>query len=222
MIDCPNGMMRDRLPDLLHGRLGAAERAEVEAHVRGCAECEAELALLAELRGVLHAAPAVDTAAIVAALPPAASRSSVHASRTRWSAWRAAAAIALVAGGTSIVVMRTSQAPSSDVRPVAVATAPSSQLPATPVVTTPAPRATPEHEEQPVVTATPGAAHHDAAVTAVAHPRELAVGGASVGDLSDQELSALLSEMESLDATPSLEVEGGIPVTPVAPGKEGA
>lgn len=217
MIDCPNGMMRDRLPDLLHGRLDAAERAEVEAHVRGCAECEAELALLAELRTSLRTAPAVNTAAIVAALPAPPARASIRADRTRWSHWRAAAAIALVAGGTSLVVMRSSQEQSPVAQPATVATAhptESATVVAPVAVARPATGAPSPVPEQRVASSHSGEAP-------TVRPRELAVGVASVAELSDQELSALLSDMESLDATPSLEVEGGLPVTPALPGKDG-
>ena len=69
MTDCPNVEMRERLPDLLHGRLEGAARVEVQAHLATCAACAAELALLQEARRVLDRAPAVDVARIVAALP---------------------------------------------------------------------------------------------------------------------------------------------------------
>ena len=32
MTDCPNAEIRDLLPDLVHGRLDAAARADVERH----------------------------------------------------------------------------------------------------------------------------------------------------------------------------------------------
>lgn len=36
MTDCPRADMRDLLPDLMHGALDAAARAEVERHVMTC------------------------------------------------------------------------------------------------------------------------------------------------------------------------------------------
>jgi anti-sigma factor RsiW len=102
MTDCPNGEIRDLLPDLLHDRLPADVRREVEAHVRGCDDCRAELALLGAMRSSLRRAPAVDAAAIAAAIP--AYRAPV---RRSWGGWRAAAAIVvLAAGGTSVAVLQ--------------------------------------------------------------------------------------------------------------------
>src|SRR5690349_15845135 len=105
MTECPNGDIRDLLPDLLHGRLGAAERADVEAHLRGCEECRDELELLRTMRSVLGRAPAVDVDAIVAGIP--AYRVPVKRTSRSWGGWRVAAAVTLLAaGGTSVVVAR--------------------------------------------------------------------------------------------------------------------
>lgn len=69
MTDCPMGELRDQLPLLASGGLEAAEAARVRAHVSGCADCRAELALLETLRARFVAAtPAVDVAAITAAV----------------------------------------------------------------------------------------------------------------------------------------------------------
>ena len=35
MIDCPNGGVRDALPDYLNDRLDAARRRQVESHLGG-------------------------------------------------------------------------------------------------------------------------------------------------------------------------------------------
>jgi len=121
MTDCPNGDIRDLLPDLLHGRLGEVERAEVEAHLRECADCRDELELLRGMRGALRRVPAVDVDAIVAGIPPYRVPVQRIPSRS-WSGWRIAAAVTLLAaGGTSVVVARNgSERPS----PVASAPAP--------------------------------------------------------------------------------------------------
>jgi anti-sigma factor RsiW len=105
MIDCPNGAIRDQLPDYLHDELPAAARASVAAHVAGCAACSAELALLSELRGSMQdAAPVVDVDAVVAALPsPQRKREGarpVTPSRWRQLNWRIAASIAVLAAGS--------------------------------------------------------------------------------------------------------------------------
>lgn len=190
MTDCPNGDMRDLLPDLLHDRLAPEVRREVEAHLSACEDCRAEVALLGAMRSTLRRVPPVDVAAIAAAIPPYRAPT-----RRSWGGWRAAAAVVLVAGGTSVAVLQ-----SRDAAPLigdsAVAVAPrttDSTLPptiSTPTVGTPV--------------ATPA-------------PRELALGGAAVSDLDDSELSTLLADLQTLDAVPSTEVETTVPATSLHP-----
>src|SRR5215831_11581208 len=110
MSDCPNAEIRDLLPDLLHDRLDARTRARVVAHVDGCEDCRSELELLRSMRNALdHDTPRVDVTRIVAALP---APSSVRPAQRRhgWRVlndWRIAAAVTfIVAGATSLVVMR--------------------------------------------------------------------------------------------------------------------
>ena len=102
MNDCPNAEIRDLLCDAVHGTLGDANRVRVDEHVAGCDDCRAELALLHRARAVLsRGAPGIDTAKIVAALP-----SRRAARRFRYSTWRVAATIAVIAigaGSLSIV-----------------------------------------------------------------------------------------------------------------------
>jgi anti-sigma factor RsiW len=102
MTDCPNGEIRDLLPDLLHDRLAPDMRREVEAHVRGCADCQQELTLLRAMRSSLRRAPSPNVATIAAAIPAYAAPA-----RRSWAGWRAAAAIMiLAAGGTSVAVLQ--------------------------------------------------------------------------------------------------------------------
>lgn len=69
MTDCLDETMRDRLPELAHGLLSAPDAAALRAHVAGCASCAAELAALETARLVLQArAPRVDVAAIAEAV----------------------------------------------------------------------------------------------------------------------------------------------------------
>ena len=68
MRDCSNGEVRDRLPELMHNRLAGETLALVRAHVDGCADCRAELALLEQLRSA-SVAPRVDPSRIVSSLP---------------------------------------------------------------------------------------------------------------------------------------------------------
>lgn len=69
MTDCQSESMRDLLPELAHGRLSAAAAMELRAHLNGCGECAAEFAVLETTRLVLQAnAPHIDLAAITAAV----------------------------------------------------------------------------------------------------------------------------------------------------------
>ena len=70
MNDCMNAEVRDALPDLLHGRLGALDTATMNAHVESCADCRAELELMREARSSTRMAPPIDVARIAAAIPP--------------------------------------------------------------------------------------------------------------------------------------------------------
>jgi anti-sigma factor RsiW len=199
MTDCPNGDVRDALPDYLHDRLDTVRRREVETHLAGCDTCREELALLRALRVTMRRAPAVHAEAIAAAIPPYRAPA-----RRAWAmGWRAAAAVvALVVGGTSIALL-TGRAPS---RGEAV----TQNAPSVPE---------PRRDGGPLVVPSPPAVVSAPAIDAprtrpvapVANP-ELAMAGASISDLSDGELSALVEGIESLDAVLSTEVEGGDPV----------
>jgi anti-sigma factor RsiW len=106
MTDCPNVEMREQLPDYLNGTLPASERAELEAHLRGCADCAAELETIRLVREVFQPAPQVDVARIVAALP---SHQAVRTQRSwvRRHAFQVAAAVSFIAlGGMSLTVAR--------------------------------------------------------------------------------------------------------------------
>ena len=208
MIDCPNGDIRDLLPDLVHGRLDAAERERVEAHVATCEPCQDELALLRDLRATMRRVPAVDANAIATAIPPYR----VPVRRT-WTSWRAAAAIATIAiGGTSIAIANRQPAVPHSGIVVPPSTTQTTQ-PAQPVPSVPAtPPANPA-----LAGRDSGTTSRPSAPTAEQPTRELAMGSGTVSDLSDRELTALLNDIESLDALPSADVESALPVTPLAP-----
>ncbi|MES2180420.1 MAG: zf-HC2 domain-containing protein [Gemmatimonadota bacterium] len=218
MNDCPNGDVRDLLPDLLHERLDDETRAAVEAHLVTCADCRAELALLGDLRATLGRTPAVDLAAIVAAVP--AYRAPV---RRSWVGWRTAAAITvIVAGSSSLALLQREPAAVDSLRVVASApqSAVAPQTGAAPVVVpepaspVPQPKAS-RHpvsvaaSEATVPTRTPADAPQKVG-------RELAMGGGALNDLSDRELTSLLKDIENLDALPSADVEH-VYVSPMGP-----
>jgi anti-sigma factor RsiW len=204
MSDCPNGDIRDLLPDFMHGRLDAAEQASVEAHLRDCELCREELALLRELRGALRRAPRADAGRIAAAIPPYRSPVRQVSWRQR-GGWRIAAAITLLAaGGTSVAVIRHGAHPGVDGTRMATVRA-ADTLPGSVgvAVATTAPASSPR-----------GAS---SATPAGAAPRELALAGGTIGDLDDRELSALIDDIGSLDAVPSVEVDNPATLSPIAP-----
>ena len=196
MNDCPNGELRDLLPDFLHDRLNAADRAVVEAHLAGCADCRAELELLRTMRGALRRTPAIDVSDIVAKIP--AYRAPA---RRSWGGWRAAAAVALIAvGGTSVAIANHVgvQSPSRTHTVVPIQPDTHQQLAQTPLDS---PRM---NDSVPPAT------------TVAQTSRELAATGA-VSDLSDTELSMLLDGIETLDALPPADVDNATPGAPIAP-----
>ena len=180
MTDCPNGEVRDLLPDLLHDRLPSDTRREVEAHVRDCEDCRAELELLRAMRASLRRGPSVDVAVIAATIP--SYRAPV---RRSWVGWRAAAAIMLLAaGGTSVALLQRGSVVSRD----------------TTSVLAPVPQSTS------VGTSTDSSLPGRAAAVAPA-ARELALGSSAIGDLSDVELSVLLKDLQTVDVLPSADVD---------------
>jgi hypothetical protein len=187
MTDCPNAEIRDLLPDLAHGSLDAATRARVEAHVAGCRECRSELDLLRTARSVLagRSVPEVDVATIVRALPRPRSR----ARRDVWR-WAAAAVVLVAVGGAWIALSR--QVASRPAPPVAAAgpTSPRVGPESTPVVSPPAPILTVAEGPRPTASG----------------PVRLSLAG-GVADLSEEEMQALLIELEHFESTPGAEPE---------------
>ena len=192
MIDCPKGEIRDQLPDFVHDQLSPSARADVAEHVADCAACAVELALLRELRGTLRAAPAVNVARIVAALPApprSAGRGWMTGTRSRLADWRIAAAVAalIVGGGSAAVLGGGRRRADADRERVA------QQTPATAIA---------------------GSSREQV--------QQVATNGLSIdADLTEAsviELEALLDDLESFDGLPSSEPEA--PVTPGV-GEEG-
>jgi hypothetical protein len=206
MSDCPNGDVRDLLPDYLHDRLTLADRREVDAHLATCAACRDELALLRDLRGTLRRAPAVDVDAIAAAIP--AYRT--PAPRRVASGWRVAAAVVAIAvGGTSVVLLQRVASPSRSPAPRQVADVPAAGEAVASVPTEAAPPASDE-------LANAGQSAESLPEPIQPLERELAVAGAAINELSDGELASLVADLETLDAVPSTEVETGESLTAVA------
>ena len=198
MTDCPNAVIRDLLPDLVHGRLTASDRERVEAHLASCEPCAEELALLRALHGVMLDAPPIDVSRIVAALP--APTQATPAS-TRWRRRGVAAALAVAAGLSAIMLSRDAD-PGNRVDSVVVAgrgargasTRASSIVDSTGVAPSDPRPSTPTPSRR----------------TTAAPANELAVGG-ELADLSDTRLASLLAEIETMDAMLAGEPDEALP-----------
>ncbi|MGH7654700.1 MAG: zf-HC2 domain-containing protein [Gemmatimonadaceae bacterium] len=207
MNDCADGNMRDRLPEYVHGTLSVGERATVAAHLEGCEDCRAEVELIeAAVRAI--PVPTIDIARIVNAMPR--SRKAEAGSRFLNTGWRAAAAIGIVAiGAYSVAQFEKQRAPAR--QQVAVATPlASSTTPQRAPAITPSPKVAPARADS--TSATPAQVAQAAVVTS-GQPAMSFGGGLS--DLSDEQLDALLGELDGLDALPSVEPETHL--TPILP-----
>ena len=113
MRDCDNVTMRELLPDLLHDRLAAGVRADVQSHVDGCADCRAELELLRRVKASA-AEPRLDTPSIGARLRLRPyRRPSLFVSAARSWPLRAAAGVVLLLGTATVIRDRTANRPDS-------------------------------------------------------------------------------------------------------------
>ncbi len=192
MTDCPTGLMRDQLPEYVHGVQSAADAARVAAHLEGCGDCRDEVALLATVRADAEGrTPLIDVAAIVSALPrPSAVTARPAGGRIRVTrAWQFAAAATLVlAVGSSVVWQRSPEGATQRV-------ADSSQVLPTPASTAPV-----------------------AAAAEQVAPTEGMMFGGGLSDLSLNDLESLLGQMDSVRTLPSSQPES---MTPVIAVKEG-
>jgi anti-sigma factor RsiW len=202
MRDCENAEIRDRLPDLLHGRLDGPARSEALAHLAACADCATELDLLRSVNAACAAAtPAVDVGRIVDAIvPPGPTMRRASRPDVRRVSWRrrvgTGVSLALAAGLGALVMLRQDVVPTSTVTPGAPAVERSALVPA-PAVGAPAASAAPARATSPTA--------------AQPAERELAVDE-SLGDISDGALLALLNEIETLEAVQVAEPDEPLPM----------
>ena len=192
MTDCPNGLMRDQLPEYVHGVLAADAAALVEAHLAECADCRAEVAVLGNVRAALRqGTPVVNVATIVSALP--APRRAARRAPRRFAVvarWQYAAAAALVLAVGSSVLWRS--APEQMGQRVAD----SSSAAVGPGNRTAGPAGTP---------------------VSVQAENGMTFGG-GLSDLSLNDLESLLGQMDSVRTLPSSNPESMTPVITVKAG----
>jgi anti-sigma factor RsiW len=202
MNDCINAEIRDQLPDLVHDRLSATDRASVLAHVEACADCGDELQLLRDAKAMFaRGIPRVDVAYVVGALPKAPARRATTSTVTRleparrtrtWNDWRVAAAVTLlIAGGGSYAVMGHKAGAAVDSG--SAVTAPASTPPTVAMV----------------ADSFAGSSPDLAALVVPDDDTPASVGSmdARLGDLNEDQLNALLNDMDNLRAVPASEPE---------------
>jgi len=203
--------MRDLLPDYVHGTLSAAKRSIVDAHLQTCAECAAEVDLIAAASRAFPA-PAIDVARIVKALPSAPRVTRGGSAGIR--AWRYAAALGIVAiGAFAVLAVRGAfRAPPPQVAATqgqGQGQGPAGGEPIAIAARTPVAAETPRRSTSSAVAPQPG--------------RSSISFGGGLSDLSDDQLDTLLGELDSLDALPSAEPESQTsPIVPPADGGHSA
>jgi anti-sigma factor RsiW len=197
MNDCVNAKMRDQLPDLVHDRLSAADRASVLAHVEACGDCRDELQLLRDARAMFaRGIPRVDVAYVVGALPKApAPRATARLEPSRrartWSDWRIAAAVTLlIAGGGSYAVMSSHRTGMAD---TVVASSTAAVSPTTRAVA--------------IVDSSPIPGLDQLVVPDDDQPAATGSLDTRLGDLNEDQLNVLLKDMDNLRAVPASEPE---------------
>jgi anti-sigma factor RsiW len=190
MNKCTELDIQEMLPDLLHGKLDADARAQVEAHIASCEECTEELEVLRTVRSAAVFIPAIDVDRVVRQIPPY--RTIVPAAQTparsRVVSWLVAASfVVVVLGGGSLLMIQT-KPPSAP-----VATVDRSALPRSPSTQTDKPGSVPS------IIAPNGSSISSKPTT---HALVLAAG---VDGLSDNSLRQLMNDMNSFDALPASE-----------------
>lgn len=170
--------MRDRLPLFATGRLSNTDATMVEAHLASCSDCAAELELLRAV-GRAFAVPAVDAAAVAAAIPaPRRKRVAYY----QQPMWRVAAAMTLMIAGTAgFLVMRRADPDLLGSVAVGVDSGAGGGLVSAESTLALAP-------------------------TLPAGPATISFGG-NLSDLTDAQLEALLAQIERIDGSVSAEPE---------------
>lgn len=182
MRDCVNVEMREALPDFVNGGLGEACRAEVKAHLAGCADCRAELSIIESARRLFARASPLDVTRIVHRLPAPRTAPSWGAQR-----WRLAAAIAFaVVAGATVVLRDGMNSPrgSDIVRSEARTALPPSG----------------------VVASQPAHTSRERAIRTGPEAVALSLGG-DLSDLSDDQVHQLLGLVDALEPLPSADLE---------------
>src|SRR5688572_18582033 len=106
MSECMEREIQEMLPDVLHGTIGPADRARIDAHLATCGSCREELDVIRAVHGAAVFTPSIDVESIVRQLPPYGITVPTPVERrvrTPVMRWLVAAGFALVAFGAGSV-----------------------------------------------------------------------------------------------------------------------
>jgi len=219
MTECDNAEIRDLLPDFVSETLSSVEQRRVEEHVASCIACVDETALLRAMRAATPAAPSLDIARIVNALPQhqptlriiprERAAPSVRARRPLAGVWRAAAAIGVAVIGSWSVssYLLGGSAQPGEVTSVAVGAPARDSLGASTV--------TPVAASETIALAdTPRATPASAASTRTG-ASESALSLGDLSDYSDDDLQRMLDRLDKWDGATSTEPVPTVPIIPV-------
>jgi len=189
MNKCTELDIQERLPDLLHGKLDADARAQVEAHISRCEECTEELEVLRTVKSAAVFIPAIDVDSVVRQIPPyrTIDPAAQAPARSRIVSWLVAASLVVVVlgGGSLLMIQKT-----PTLAPVAT------------IDRSPRPDGALAQGAKPgEVTTVPPKSTGENATSA---PHALALATA-VDGLSDTNLRQLMDDLNNFDALPATE-----------------
>ena len=184
MNDCVNTEVRDALPDFVNNRLSGLDAVTMKEHIDSCADCQAEVALLREVRASAMLAPKIDASRIASVIP---AYGVIRPQRTvSRRPWLMAAAAAIVAIGGFAIANRPA---TNGAAPAVAVVAPSAEV-AAPVESKSAASVSTEAVEKPA-------------------PKEIDVASLSLvgstDDLSDADLESLVAALDGIESVPAAE-----------------
>ena len=202
MTECFNPEFKEQLPDLAAESLDAESRARVMHHVESCVACTEEHEILRAVHTAQMPVPYINVAKIVRALPPAPVPVRPELPWYRRASLQMAAALVLVAGGLISVRQAGDRV---DAHSSAIAAANQAAAEETP----PSVAAPTESTASEAVAAQLPSARRAAAAPA---RTDIALV-AGLDEMTTDELTSLLRDVETLAAVPVAEPEQFSPVT---------
>lgn len=228
MTECRSPELQDLLPDYVAETLDSVTAAQITEHLRGCAWCTEDLAVLQMVRRARPRVAVPDISRIVAALPPApqptgavgefsgprlvrdvapataAAPPFMQRQRSRgavfgMSVWRVAATLGVViAGGASLMVARRGVIGGS--------------------VRTEAPMVVATGESAAAAAPVAISSETLAVATPATRTGTVSVSYGDLGDYSEAELESMLARLDKWDGATNTEPLPGVPILPTGGG----